>query len=214
MERLDSQREYWDTAGTTKTFGHPIDPAWLAGIDRGARVLDYGCGYGRLVAQLDADGFADTEGVDVSANLLARARADHPAGRFTLLDDPPRLPHPDGSVAAVLLFAVLTCVPTDGGQRDLVAQLHRLLAPGGLLYVSDLCLQDDEHNRERYGRFAAAYGTYGVFESGDGAVLRHHTMDWLRALFAAFDVARSRQLAVRTMNGNPVRATQLLLRKR
>jgi SAM-dependent methyltransferase len=45
---LDNQLGYWNTAGTAKRFGHPVEPTWLDEIDRQARILDYGCGYGRL----------------------------------------------------------------------------------------------------------------------------------------------------------------------
>jgi SAM-dependent methyltransferase len=211
---LDSQREYWNSAGTTKTFGHPIELTWLDGLDRHARVLDYGCGYGRLVGLLAGHGFDAVEGVDVAENMIERARAGQPGGRFAVLRDPPRLPYGQDTFDAVMLFAVLTCVPSDEGQRGLVAELHRVLRRGGLLYLSDLCLQGDQRNRFRYQRFAARYGTYGVFETDDGAVCRHHTTDWLRDLFTDFDIARTRDVDVDTMNGRPIRATQLLMTKR
>jgi SAM-dependent methyltransferase len=210
---LDNQLGYWNSAGTSKTFGHPVEPSWLEGIGHRARVLDYGCGYGRLAGLLVGLGFENVEGVDVAANLIARAREQQPGVRFTVLDSPPRLDHGDGSVDAVLLFAVLTCIPSDAGQRELVAELHRVLRPGGLIYVSDLCLQEDQRNRSRYQEFAAEYGIYGVFETGDGAVCRHHTMDWLHCLFADFDLVVTREITVETMNGHPARATQLLLSK-
>lgn len=45
--------------------------------------------------------------------------------------------------AAFVLFAVLTCIPLDGEQRDLVREISRVLRPGGLLYISDLLLNRD-----------------------------------------------------------------------
>lgn len=39
------------------------------------------------------------------------------------------------SVDAVLLFTVLTCVPTDDGQQAIVREAGRVLRPGGLLYI-------------------------------------------------------------------------------
>lgn len=135
-------------------------------------------------------------------------------GRFAVLPDPPRLPHARDSIDAVLLFAVLTCIPTNAGQRHLATELDRVLRPGGLLYLSDLCLQHDERNQSRYQKYAAEYGIYGVFRTDDRAVCRHHTMDWLLHLFAGFDLRQAREVPARTMNGRPVRATQLLLSKR
>lgn len=212
MADLDHQVDYWTTIGAEKTFTHPIDLTWLAELDRSAHVLDYGCGYGRLSAYLMGQGFANIEGADISATLVARARRAVPELTFHVLDRPPALPHADGSLDAVLLVAVLTCIPDDAAQRGLVAELHRVLRPGGLLYVSDLLLQDDARNRERYAHFADVYGTHGVFETGDGAICRHHSRAWLAELLGGFTIAAEREVAVPTMNGNDVTAIQLLAR--
>ncbi|WP_380283283.1 class I SAM-dependent methyltransferase [Kitasatospora purpeofusca] len=214
MPAPDDQSAYWNSTGTTKTFGHPLHHGWTTRLDRGAALLDYGCGYGRLAGELAALGFTDVEGVDVAPEPVARARAEQPAARFTLLADPPRTGRPDGGYDAAFLFAVLTCVPDDAAQHALVAELHRVLRPGGLLQVSDYLLQPDDRNQERYRRFEARYGRFGVFATDDGAVCRHHTRAWLDGLFAAFEPVDERELAVLTMNGRPAVATQLLLARR
>ncbi|MFI6644682.1 class I SAM-dependent methyltransferase [Streptomyces sp. NPDC050504] len=215
---LDRQVPYWDAA-TTKTFTHPLHLPWLDAVDRRAAVLDYGCGYGRTMGELQRLGFDDLTGVDVSPGMVERARGLHPGLRFEALDAPPRSPYPDASFDAVLLFAVLTCVPGDAAQRLLVAELERVLRPGGLLYVSDLLLQEDARNRERYRSHAEHYGesgsSYGVFETGDGAVCRHHAREWLAALLAGFETVDTRTVAVATMNGNGNGSTgiQIIARK-
>jgi SAM-dependent methyltransferase len=197
----DNQLAYWDSAGVTKTFGHPIEFDWLDQLDGAARILDYGCGYGRVTSLLHEHGFSRAEGVDFAPI------------RFTVLTDPPTLPWADDRFDAVTLFAVLTCIPADSDQRRLVGELRRVLRSAGVLYVSDLCLQDDERNRSRYERFAAEYGTHGVFETDDGVVCRHHTRAWLNELLADFLVIADREVPVTTMNGYPGKATQMLVRK-
>lgn len=215
MSELDDQRHFWDTAGTAKTFTHPVDFAWLSRLPVTARIVDYGCGYGRVAGLAQQQGFTGVEGVDISVRLIDRARRSHPTIGFRVLLDPPALPYPDAGVDAVLLFAVLTCIPTDAGQRRLVTELTRVLRPGGLLYVSDLLLQTDQRNQARYRRHAETYGEYGVFETGDGAICRHHTADWLQnLLLAGFDIDTSRQITVETMNANSANALQILAVKR
>ncbi|MDH6133278.1 SAM-dependent methyltransferase [Kitasatospora sp. MAA4] len=215
MRDRGSQIAYWDSVGATKTFTHPVNLSWLAGVGRNARVLDYGCGYGRVMAELGEHGFSDVSGVDLSPTLIERGRQLRPDLRLAVLESPPDLTYASASFDVVLLFAVLTCVPDDDAQRALVAELSRVLAPGGLLYVSDLVLQDDERNRNRYATHAQQFGTpYGVFATDDGAVCRHHDIAELRALLSDFDLVDERRIEVATMNGHQSRAVQLLGRKR
>ncbi|WP_406442357.1 class I SAM-dependent methyltransferase [Streptomyces sp. NBC_01613] len=213
MSALDRQTAYWDAAAATKRFTHPLHMPWLDGVSRRAAVLDYGCGYGRTMAALAQQGFENLSGVDTSPGMVARARSLHPAMRFTVLDAPPTLACADASVDVVMLFAVLTCIPGSQAQRRLIGELDRVLKPGGLLYLSDMLLQDDERNRDRYARFAERYGTYGVFETDDGAVCRHHESDWFMSLLAGCAAVDTRRIAITTMNGHESAGIQILARK-
>ena len=214
MKDLGSQAAYWDSVGATKTFTHPVNVTWLTGVSRNGRVLDYGCGYGRVMAELDEQGFSDVLGVDLSPALIARGRQLRPDLRFEVLESPPWLAHASASFDVVLLFAVLTCIPDDDAQRSLVAELLRVLAPGGLLYVSDMVLQEDERNQGRYASYAQQFGTpYGAFDTGDGAVCRHHHITELRALLKDLEILDERRIDVTTMNGHRSKAVQLLARK-
>ncbi|WP_329241887.1 class I SAM-dependent methyltransferase [Streptomyces sp. NBC_01478] len=207
---------YWDAVAATKTFTHPLHLPWLDGINRQAAILDYGCGYGRVMNELEQHGFGNLTGVDTSPAMIERAQLLHPALHFATLDTPPALPSPDAAFDAVLLFAVLTCIPADEAQRRLITELNRLLKPGGFLYVSDLLLQDDDRNRRRYDRYSAQpdnSGRYGVFETDDGAVCRHHSRDWLTTLLGGFEAVGTRTITVPTMNGHEATGIQILARK-
>ncbi|MEU9667759.1 hypothetical protein AB0E25_19605 [Streptomyces bobili] len=95
----------------------------------------------------------------------------------------------------------------------MIAELNRILKPGGILYISDLLLEDDERNRSRYDRHADHYGSYGVFETGDGAVCRHHSREWFSTLLAGFQTLDTRIITVATMNGHEATGIQILARK-
>lgn len=206
-------RTYWNGEGANKTFSHPLDLGWLRSrLSLDARILDVGCGYGRLMHPLLKSGFTHLHGVDPSEALIQRARREVPGVRFDCAD-PARLPAAAASADLVLLFAVLTCIPEDAAQEALVSELDRVLRPGGLLYVSDLLLQTDARNVARYAAFAPRYGQYGVFETSDGAVCRHHEPGWFDRLFAGFEVVERADVEVATMNGHGSVATQRLLRK-
>jgi trans-aconitate methyltransferase len=51
----------------------------------GERILDIGCGTGHLTAKIAANG-AEVTGIDISPEMIARARAAHPSIRFEVAD--------------------------------------------------------------------------------------------------------------------------------
>src|SRR5262249_8251935 len=67
----------------------------LTGLERGARVIDLGCGSGTFTALLARAGF-DCVGLDISAKLVAVGRRKHPQIEF-VAGDIERLPFPAAS---------------------------------------------------------------------------------------------------------------------
>ena len=208
MVALDCQVDYWNRLGPKKTFSHPLNFDRLQQfLNYNSRILDLGCGYGRALGLLYERGYHNLIGLDPAPAMIAVARERFPAITFEE-SDASRLPLQDASIDATLLFSVLTCVPTDNGQRALVKEIGRVLKRGGLLYVSDLWLQTDERNLERYVRDQEKYGTYGVFDLPEGVTVRHHDPEWIQTLTSDFETVALDQINVVTMNGNPAKAFQ------
>ena len=204
-----SQIRYWDRVATEKRFSHPLRLDWLTRrLHTEARILDCGCGYGRTLAELHAAGYHNLTGLDFSEGMLRRCRSEVPDAAV-VRNDGHSLPLRTHSVDAVLLFAVLTCIPADDEQRALLSEVERVLLPNGLLYISDLLVNDDERNRERYEKYASQ-GTYGVFELPEGVVVRHHTLDWISEITRTFERLDYEPFTVTTMNGNASSAFQYL----
>ena len=209
MVDLDRQLEYWNTEGTQKVFGHPLNLERLSQwLTHESRILDFGCGYGRSLGELFETGYRNLIGFDFSPAMIAAARTRFPAIEFRELQSASTIPLHEATVDGVLLFSVLTCVPTDDGQRTLIAELHRVLRPGGLLYISDLWLQSDERNLTRYARDEAKYGKYGVFDLPEGVTVRHHDPEWIATLTRDFERVALDEIEVLTMNRNPAKAFQ------
>lgn len=207
-----AQAGFWDSVASTRTFGHPIDVERLGRrIEPDARLLDYGCGYGRLGRLLFNRGYPRVVGVDGAPAMVARARAENPGLPFAVIGAD--LPFADGAFDGALLFTLLTSVPEDGAQRRILDETARVLGPGGVVYISDMPLQDDDRNRRRYEAFADEYDCYGVFRLPEGAVVRHHDRAWIDALAGWFEPLWEREVEVRTMNGNPATAFQFIGRK-
>jgi len=112
-----------------------------------------------------------------------------------------------------LLLSVLTCVATNEGQRAIISEITRVLRPSGLLYISDMFLQTDPRNVERYVRDEKKYGIYGIFDLREGVTVRHHTREWIETLTKDFELLELEEIPVHTMNGNSAKAFQWFGRK-
>jgi len=206
---LDRQLDYWNRTGPGKPFAHPVNfdrvGQWLS---PDSRILEVGCGYGRALGLLFDRGYRNLIGCDLAPAMIAMARERFPEITFAEIASAPHLPLAGASVDAALLFAVLTCVPTNPGQLALIEEIGRVLRPGGLLYISDLWLQTDERNRERYVRDQPKYGTYGVFDLPEGVTVRHHHPGWIDTLTRDFETLALDHIDIHTMNGNPAKGFQ------
>jgi SAM-dependent methyltransferase len=158
-------------------------------------------------------GYRNLTGVDPAPAMITAARARVPSVRFELMGHPPRVGVAGESTDAVLLFTVLTCVPSDDGQRAIVCEIQRILRPGGVLYISDLWLQTDDRNQRRYVRDAPTGSAFGVFELPEGVTLRHHSPEWLSTLTAWCEPLALDDIDVQTMNGHPARGFQFFGKK-
>jgi malonyl-CoA O-methyltransferase len=127
------------------------DNPMIAAVDRhlglhplpfaGARVLDIGCGTGRLTARALDAGAAHAAGIDGSPEMLARAaaRVSGPLaeGRARLVRGDLALPWdmPQAAFDLGLISLVLEHAPA---VQPILAQAARHLAPGGLLFVAEI----------------------------------------------------------------------------
>ena len=206
-----SQVDYWDRVADSVTFTHPVDAvALVEELGIGATVVDYGCGYGRTCTVLAEAGLSPI-GLDTSAEMIHRGQQLYP--QLDLRTMPAgHAPLPDGSVDAVLLFAVLTCIADDASQDAVMADVRRILRPDGVLYLSDYGLQDDARNQERYARWAPELGTYGCFEIEPGVVMRHHSEERWAQLLEGMTAYYQERLTIKTFRGNPVVITQIRAR--
>jgi len=104
----------------------------------GARVADLGCGDAQMSRRLVARGLVGSvAALEVDARQHAKNLAAAPlAGLDFVLAGADEIPFPDASFDIALMFKSLHHVP---GERldTAMAEIARVLAPGGLLYVSE-----------------------------------------------------------------------------
>ncbi len=101
----------------------------------GSRVLDVGCGNGRLIEVLE-DKKVDYLGVDSSRSLVKLAQANYPDYRF-LVEDVLTLDRlPENGFDYVFSVAVLHHLPGKKLQVEALSQMANKLSPEGELIVS------------------------------------------------------------------------------
>ena len=155
----------------------------------GLRAVDVGCSAGFIADELALAG-ATTSGVDIDEPGLAKARARFGERVDFQLARGEDLPFDDASVDVVVLNHIYEHVVDP---EAVVADIHRVLRPGGVLYlgIGHRWQVLEPHHRlpflswlprgaaDRYLRLAGR---------GEHYYERYYTPAGLRRLFAAFDV--------------------------
>jgi 2-polyprenyl-3-methyl-5-hydroxy-6-metoxy-1,4-benzoquinol methylase len=113
----------------------------------GAKVLDFGCGVGRLSRVLvDTAGVSAVCGADVVPWAIEEARKRVPEGEFRPIEQNGRIPFSAEHFGGVLSWTVLQHIPPEEVGRA-AHEIVRVMAPGAclFLYENTSALEGKEH---------------------------------------------------------------------
>ncbi|MGW0519920.1 methyltransferase domain-containing protein [Crossiella sp. NPDC003009] len=135
-ERRHNQWDHDEFMATGRRHVEAVS-GWLAGLDLelGGRVLDFGCGLGRLSNALAETG-CQVVGVDIAPSMVEQAKAmsRFPERTEFVAYDGRALPFPDASFDGVLSLIVLQHIPPLPKVASLL-ELVRVVRPGGVLVL-------------------------------------------------------------------------------
>lgn len=164
-------------------------------IDVKEKVLDFGCGYGRIVDQLDQRGYSDVVGIDPSSAMIERGRSMFP--KLSLLHSTGQdLPFNSGYFDAIIACAVFTSIPSTEARQAAASEIRRVLKPGGLLHLSEFCASEERR-----------------FMSTLGVPMRYSTPEALQRLFEELESVHSKVIGANTMSGKPESSYRAFFRK-
>jgi SAM-dependent methyltransferase len=142
--------------------------AALLGLERGARILDAGCGFGRTVGVFLELGF-DAVGVDISPAVIAEAERRNPGPTYLVHDLTEPLPDEVERFDAIVnVYSSFGYGETVADDEAVLRTWHGALKPGGALVME---LSDIERSQARLGPL----GT--VVDREDGGVREHLWVD-------------------------------------
>ena len=122
----------------------------------GTRVLDAGCGTGRVAIELAQRGYSVT-GADADAAMLTAAMAKAPALTWLEADLAHLQDRLDTEFDLVVLAGNVMIFLSPGTEQRVLAQLVGRLVPGGLL-VAGFQLREDRLSLADYDRLCASVG--------------------------------------------------------
>lgn len=129
--------------------------------DKSLPILDVGSGSGRDAAVLTKMGYK-TVGIDLSKELLAKAKSLHPKFEFKHMDVR-NLDFPDNSFSGVWCNAVLLHL-NDKDLTKALKEIYRVLVPKGVVAVS---FKEGQGTREVMEKFSSELARFYNFKSED-----------------------------------------------
>lgn len=169
-----------------KYFNHPDQIAhYSAEIDKGltsaeeyllnmlpdsGKMLDVGCGAGRVSISLATKGYRIT-GIDVSEQLLSVARQmaqDRNLDIEFMLTEGITLPFQDELFDIIIGFKVLCYIPTKSWRNAYLKELYRVLKPGGVCLITQNIVPDEflGEARDQY-YYQSPASRFSIIEEGD-----------------------------------------------
>lgn len=177
-----------------------------------ARILEVGCGYGRLLARLKELGFHSLLGVDGVYEMAKRAQGE---GFEVAVGLGEALPFPDGTFDCVVCVGTLNSLPQKSARSAAVSEMVRVLQRGGYILIADFLITHSTHRTWRYCRQFLQTGRWGNFVSRDGIECHHFHSNEIQQLVrkCRVDLISTKPKLFSTIHKNLSRGVVVLGRK-
>ncbi|OEF27248.1 class I SAM-dependent methyltransferase [Vibrio rumoiensis] len=186
----------WDAVADLVNFNLEISVSdLLAFVPVESKILDFGCGYGRVTHQISELGYSKIIGIDSSKEMISRGLSEYPELDLRYLSGDV-LPFADSEFDSIITCAVFTCIAEQNSREKVLSELRRVLKPNGVIYLAEFCSE-----------FSLR------FMSGTGVSMWHSKQIELEALLTGFNIETSILVETSTMSGHESKASHIIARK-
>lgn len=189
-EQSNTIANAWE--GFSNDFSQPMPLSDLQKhISKDSRILEIGCGYGRVLNELYSLGYTNLCGNDVSEWMINRGKKQYPhLASLMTVSNGSSLEYADQEFDAVIMIGVLTCITDDSYQKILVNEIKRVTKPKGIICLCDFVI--NENFKDKYDAYYKSNNLtedkYGTFKLKENATFRHYTPDHLRNLLCDYQI--------------------------
>lgn len=142
-------------------------------VTTGIHVLDVGSGTGQYLEAWKRLGAARIVGSDLTNTAVERLRSGMPGVHVLRMDISDAADLPEERFDAITCMDVLFHVVDDAKLDQALANLRRLLRPGGVLFLSDIFVHGQDHKQEHFTTRSLATYTAALERNGLRVVRRH-----------------------------------------
>ncbi len=181
-------QEEWNRIADDVNFNLNIDLVRiLRKIPVESKILDFGCGYGRISNLLHNSGYLNVVGIDSSLKMIQRGKKVFPELSFTV-NSGSALPFPGCSFDVVIVCAVFTCITSLDTRISQINELRRVLKPEGLLHMVEFCSEPSR-----------------AFTASIGVPMLHSSPAQLRELISELQIVSEEVNNTKTIGDNKAR---------
>lgn len=207
-------QQYWNDIGSKKVFEDPLYLDKLQSfLSPSAQIVEFGCGYGRMMRILKSAGYLNLIGFDFAPNMITRGLRENPDLDLRLLEKQGLIPSNDESIDAIVMSTVLCCITDEQKLVELMDEIRRVLKKQGILYITDFLICEHPRYQEKYISGLQQFREWGIYTTNENLTVRHFTTKMIMNLLKFFDIQWFEQFDFKTMNQNPARTFHCIAKK-
>jgi SAM-dependent methyltransferase len=203
IDYIENNVRIWDEISKKQSISSfPFDKYYIEQyICKNHAILDYGCGFGRILDYLADRGFNNLYGCDPLIECVDNSKKITP--NVDILSDMRSLPYDKETFDTVISIAVLSSVIPEHERIELIRRLNYIMKEGGKIIIGDFLASDLPIYQDRYNKLSSIENN--TFKTEDGAIIHHfikeEIFDYLKPFYDIdiFDTKESKSIHQRPL---------------